>query len=236
MKTASKALVPIMRDAIDTTGATLPGNYEKARTAIATCQRIDECKDWADKAKALASYAKQANDDTLWQMATRIQMRASRRCGELLAAIAPHPGGRPKTRDANGPSFSRARAAFDAGLSERQRKTVLRVASVSKEEFEEAVESDAPPTLTEMAERGTKTKTIEEELREMVGDRDPEEYKAATHILGGLEQLAKELAPIDPEAIVRGSNPREWARMLRDLSAILPWLHQLESAIKKEIP
>jgi hypothetical protein len=28
------------------------------------CSRIDECKDWADRAAALASYAKQADDET----------------------------------------------------------------------------------------------------------------------------------------------------------------------------
>jgi len=54
------------------------------RRALATCERIDECKDWADKAAALASYAKQADDQTLHHLATRISARAIRRAGELL--------------------------------------------------------------------------------------------------------------------------------------------------------
>jgi hypothetical protein len=33
--------------------------------ALAECERIDECKDWANRADALASYAKQAGHDTL---------------------------------------------------------------------------------------------------------------------------------------------------------------------------
>ena len=41
-------------------GARLPRTYEAARAALAECQQLDECKDWADKAAALASYAKQA--------------------------------------------------------------------------------------------------------------------------------------------------------------------------------
>lgn len=64
--------------------ATLPVVYQKAKEALATCDRIDECKDWADKTAALASYAKQSEDEALFKMAMRIRGRALRRCGELL--------------------------------------------------------------------------------------------------------------------------------------------------------
>jgi len=67
------------------TAAKLPLAYESAKEALATCERIDECKDWADKMAALASYAKQADDKSLEVAATRIRARAIRRCGELLA-------------------------------------------------------------------------------------------------------------------------------------------------------
>ena len=43
--------------------ARLPVAYEQAKVALAACAKIDECRDWADRAKALASYAKQADDD-----------------------------------------------------------------------------------------------------------------------------------------------------------------------------
>lgn len=69
--------------------AQLPRVYEAAREALATCQNVDECKDWADKAAALASYAKQSQDDSLMVMAQRIKARAVRRAGELLAQIEP---------------------------------------------------------------------------------------------------------------------------------------------------
>lgn len=64
--------------------APLPAVYERAAQALAECTRIDECQDWADKAEALASYARQSKDDSLRKMADRIQARAIRRCGELL--------------------------------------------------------------------------------------------------------------------------------------------------------
>jgi hypothetical protein len=49
---------------------------------------------------------------------------------------------------------SRSEAAKDANLSSHQRKAALRVANVPKAEFEKAVESPNPPTVTELAERG----------------------------------------------------------------------------------
>lgn len=85
------------------------------------------------------------------KMAERIQARAIRRCGELLRQVPPSAGGRPpETRDATVPS-SRQQVATDAGLSEHQRKTALRVAAVPEAVFEAQVESEAPPTLNTYA-------------------------------------------------------------------------------------
>ena len=60
--------------------ARLPVSYEAARTALANCAQVDECKDWADKALALASYAKQANDETLlrWRPASARERSSAR--------------------------------------------------------------------------------------------------------------------------------------------------------------
>lgn len=51
---------------------------------------------------ALASYAKQADDDELMKMATRIRDRAIRRAGELLQQIQPSKGGRPNETGVGG--------------------------------------------------------------------------------------------------------------------------------------
>jgi hypothetical protein len=96
-------------EAVDISRAILPANYEKAKRAIAACERIDECQDWADRAAALASYAKQSTDDSLLRLAMRIQLQAVRRCGELMKKIPAHPGGRPKTSGGAPTSFSRTK-------------------------------------------------------------------------------------------------------------------------------
>ena len=55
--------------------ARLPATYEAARVALSECVRVDECQEWADKAAALASYARQADDTTLEAYAKRIRGR-----------------------------------------------------------------------------------------------------------------------------------------------------------------
>lgn len=148
---------------IPAANARLPQTYESARLALSKCSQIDECQDWADKAAALASYAKQAEDDELERMATRIRSRAIARAGELLKSIAPQVGGDRKSEGRPRP-VDRTSAARDAGMSERQKKTALRVANIPKEEFEALVESPKPPTVTALAERGKKRRTASQKL------------------------------------------------------------------------
>ena len=108
--------------------ARLPEAYEAAKLALANCASIDECQDWADKAEALASYAKQADDDTLRRQADRIQARAIRRCGELLKQFDAQGKRTDILSDGSDTKLSQRQAAEDAGLSKRQQVTAVRVA------------------------------------------------------------------------------------------------------------
>jgi hypothetical protein len=69
-------------------------------------------------------------------MADRIQARAIRRCGELLAQIKPASKENLKQirREGALPPGGRRGVAKKAGMSEHQRKTTLRVAAVPKPE------------------------------------------------------------------------------------------------------
>jgi hypothetical protein len=102
----------------------------QAKIALASCANIDECQDWANKAEALASYAKMADDDTLRALADRIQARAVRRMGELLKEFDARGGDRSKTVAAHGSAPSQRDAAAQAGLSEHQQLQAVRVANV----------------------------------------------------------------------------------------------------------
>jgi hypothetical protein len=212
--------------------AKLPAIYEAAKTAIAECAQIDECKDWADKAEALASYARQADDDSLRRMADRIQGRAVRRCGELIREIAPRDGtdGRPKKGN-GGVTLNRDEVAEDAGLSLRQKRTALRVANVPEAEFEELIESEDPPTVTQLAEYGKKP-APPPSLAHLKG-RDPEDFKVSTAVQGGLRLIA-ELAEEtkDLAAAVRGAYEHERPAMASRARAVIAWLNKLLEALE----
>ncbi len=76
-------------------------------------------------------------------VADRIQARAIRRCGELLKQVEAGQGSRTdRLHDATDIKLTRTIAATQAGLSERQKVTALRVASIPQPEFEREVESD----------------------------------------------------------------------------------------------
>lgn len=125
--------------------------YTAARAALFRCEQIDECQQWANKASAMASYARQSKDMDLLHMAERIRARAVRRCGELLIAIPPVPP--QQTRKAAG-LVTRTTAAADAGLSEWQKNEAIQVAKVLEPAFEKLVEADDPASIRTLAKLG----------------------------------------------------------------------------------
>ena len=198
--------------------AQLPALYENAKTALAECSRIDECQQWADKAAAMASYAKQSKDETLHKYADRIKARAITRCGELLKAIQPASGMHMKEAGAH--QFqTREQAATDAGLSEHQRKTALRVASVDPEVRDALIESDKPPTITELAEMGKKPRNIVE-----LGEIDPRDYALATTAQGTLREFADYCKSHDPIRIAKAFQKHEIAALRRYVGIVDGWL------------
>jgi len=231
------ALAKIDPHDIDIRDAKLPVVYESAKIALTECSRIDECKDWADKAEALASYARQADDDSLLNTATRIRARAIRRCGELLKEIESarggnRGGGRPSSdgnqKEGTLPMVSRTSAARDAGLSEHQQKTALRVASVPTEDFEAAIESEAPPTVTELAQRGKKSQP--QNLIDLKG-RDPEDFMACTKALGATERFDEFAEECSPDAVVRGSSELARKTLKERTPRLIRWLKELEKEL-----
>jgi hypothetical protein len=90
-------------------------------------------------------------------MADRIQARAIRRCGELLKTFN-SPGARTDQPSDGAVIRSQREAADQAGMSDRQRVTAVRVANVPEDHFEAVVEGPTPPTVTALAAMGTKAR------------------------------------------------------------------------------
>jgi hypothetical protein len=137
----------------DIDSAELPALYKQACLTIAECAAIDECKDWADKSAALASYAKQSSNDELYKQAVKIQMRAFARAGELLSEIQKAHGANQNIKDGGDHNvMTRTQTARDAGFSERQQKTALQAvrAEVRQQfsQFKLSAENKGPQQLT----------------------------------------------------------------------------------------
>jgi len=195
---------------ISVSGASLPQTYQAAQAALAQCSQVDECKDWADKAAALASYARQSEDQELERMAQRIRARAIRRAGELLKQIEPATGyNLPNVEKAGERPFGKYDAAREAGMSPHQAKQATRIANVPERDFQEQIEADKPPTLSQLASQGTKPR---KPLVDLEG-RDPKEYNRALHYVAEFEQAARDLTNQNHDQILPTLNEKERARL-----------------------
>lgn len=215
------ALLPSIRN------ATLPEKYEAAKAAMAACERIDECRDWADRAAALASYAKQADDKAMEQTALRIRARAVRRCGELLQEIerGHGPGRGKKEGTVATPVFNRKAAAEEAGLSERKAKEAQRVANVPKASFEAQVESKSPPTIKALADQGKgKTRAVPHYVK--LGMTE-EAFRAGMNLREETKDFATYLKSANLQDGVAGTLAKDRAELKRNVSLILKHLNEL---------
>jgi hypothetical protein len=198
--------------------AQLPETYERAKTALAECSSIDECKDWSDKAAAMASYAKMSDDDSLRKYAERIQARAIRRCGELLRQIEPATGKNNQHEQVKGMGVhtfhSRAEMAEQAGMSKHQQMQATRVAALPEQQFTKMIESDTPPTITKLAEMGTKKQLID------LKGRDPSHFNKAMHFVGGIESYARDCKGYDVQGITEILTDTERSRLRAAINAI----------------
>ena len=212
-----------------TTNARLPASYEAAKVALRDCAQIDECLAWANKAEALASYARQAHDDEMRKMADRIQARALKRCGELLREIEPSRGANQHIRAGALPKVTRTLMATNAGLSEHQRKTALRVANVPETEFERALESDQPPTVTALAERG-KIPCVRPPAD--LSRRSYSNVTVVTEALGGLRRFVEAtVARVNPQLAAKRADAFQRTAMLGMCNDVTEWVTNLTIAI-----
>ena len=190
--------------------AKLPATYEAARKAIAECVRIDECKTWSDKAAAMKAYATMRDDKTMHNLALKIQLRAERRCGELLKEIVPAKGARTDL----GRVPTRGETAREAGLSDHQRKTALRVAAIPEADFDRQVESERPPTVTQLADQGRTQRVL-------APNPTAETFKAACSALGDFAKFCDTHDAIET-AQTFGADDAEMAR--RCVATLHEWL------------
>jgi hypothetical protein len=214
--------------------ARLPANYEAAKQALATCVHLDEVKNWNDKAAALASYARQAGDFQLENMARRLRARAYRRMGIMLGEIEDgrhNAPGRPAVKP-QGPHVKSGRrgAGEAAGLSRHQIRNAVRVSAVPHDQFERAVESDRPPSIEALAQAGKGTKAHE---AIKIAGIDLLDYQASRRAAGTVRALYGFSGEADIRQIERGTLPEDAAETLEHVDGSIAFLKRYAEAPKR---
>src|SRR6266542_1365522 len=116
---------------------------ETARRLLAEVRGVDDAKAIHDFAEAARVYARQARLGLEAQNdAAEIRLRAERRAGELLAAMAKHPGGRPAIEENPLPPVTGFGAPplpprlADLQITRRQSTQWQQIAALSEPSFE----------------------------------------------------------------------------------------------------
>ena len=214
---------------LDISSAPLPVAYENAKMAIYQCNELDECKDWSDKAQALASYARQSGDEELEKMSKRIRTRAIRRCGELLKLFDARGGDRQSDNFKKGdatPFESKSKIGESVGLSSDQVKQANRIANIPEREFDRQLESDTIPTLTALADQGKKKWVSDEQIkknREWLSKPKPEGFADAIHTVGMMEELKYYTDKFEPEYILGGMDEDGKKKAIEIIKSLESW-------------
>ena len=210
----------------------LPDNYMAACVALVACSRVDEVKEWSDKAEGVASYARQANDTQMFDLAQRIKNRAERRLGELLDDL--------KRKDADD-DYSKPREPLGVYIGRRRRENAVNLASIPEKKFEESnSQTPAPTVISLLKQNGAYTpmqvgKAEFEARRASMGVREREHFDAIVAI----NQLRLVLSPYGRAAVsaggaaryaVKQEKPGEGRVALRNAIVLAEWLDEFIKA------
>jgi hypothetical protein len=140
----------------------MPVIYEDAVRDLIACQTLDEAQYFADKAEALAAWARIHKSDQAGVEAKRLKLYAWKRIGELAREL--RPGGPASTRHPNAKltGYHRFQGRLpgpksilaEHGLSTTQSQASLRLSRMPKEQFDAAVNSPRPPSALTLGTYG----------------------------------------------------------------------------------
>lgn len=206
--------------------AQLPVNYEAARTAILQCSRVDECKEWADRAAAIAVYAKQLRDNTMKEAAQRIQLRARVRIGELLLAI---PNAQGRGNPGAGPDPGSRRQTIARNDLANTAIGCIAMARVPPRIREKLIEASPPISAKTLAGLGTRRRSQKEE-RFRAGSA----YKLLVGIHNeGLGGFVRWIQRHSARTLARQIKADEASRLRDYIRAADDWLGELERNMKR---
>lgn len=138
--------------------AIIPVVFAEAVRAIAACRSIDEGKYWADKADALAAWAKIYKNDDAAAESRRLKAHAFRRMSKIAEDLASQVqvslrakgGGKLPHGGQRGP----AQTLRAAGFSTSEVMRIRRVGNIPDERFSKLMAQKTPPGIQRMSQEG----------------------------------------------------------------------------------
>jgi len=109
-------------------------------------------------------------------------------------------------------------------MSKDQEKTARRLANIPESEFDAAVESDNPPTVTQLAEMG----------REKQENTAPPGFALATHLIGATGRLAEFFQEHKPASIASGLMEGELEGLHEKMTVIRTWIDDFLNQTKEQ--
>lgn len=215
-------------------------NYDRMKQEIANCDRIDDVKEWENKAKAMAEYNKQSKDKFAEAACKRIRLRAVRRVGELLEQIESEKGKHGSHGNSKGVNIETTRAgsfknsrtatAKAAGLTPKEAYRATNLARIPIAKFEEEISKSKPPAVDALASLGVKHKPRKPE--EQPKPRfTPDDRDIANDLVIEAAMLAKKFRSLKPATIGAAVVGTKRVKLKEDITTIIDWYTALRANV-----
>jgi len=193
----------------------VPVEYETAVNALAECINLDEAKHWADKADALAAWAKIYRNDEAGIKSRQLKLHAYRRMGEIAKEL------RPVKNTGRGSSPGPRSLLREQGLSEDQVIAAAHLSKLPKDEFTKLIDAPKPPSPT-LARRASSSFS-----------NSTENWKA--FVMSGQSASAfRGFCRNHPaRALAQGLSPDEKKKALEYIREISDWIDEFERHLTK---
>jgi phage-related minor tail protein len=187
--------------------------------AIAEAHRVDEAKDYRDKAEALRAYAKQANNRDAEVQFAEIKVRAEMKCGELLRDMAERGERRTGAQGQSEEASQRVRLA-DVGVTEKESSRFQQAASAPREAVEEAF-AEARRTQVPVTSAQVRALTKQPEFT----PDQRADHERLWRVLRAVEQISEQ--DITPDEWLEKLPDFMQRRFVNHLKTARPWLERL---------
>lgn len=193
----------------------MPVLYAQACKALEACATMDEGKYYADKADALAAWAKIYGSDEDSRAAARLKLKAYARMGALAEELRPS---RVSRKDGSGMEYGARSLLMEHGLSEGQSNAARKLSSLPASEFEEILKNPVAPTTAH---------------RRLSRPSRSENWNTFGNLPGSPTNFLSYCRRNDAGELAKGMNDDESIRARAIVREAIDWLDEFERCLPK---